>query len=84
MKPEPFYTLRNAFGEFFYNTKAKTSRDLGTYFNNRKCIENFLGMETHKQLWEHRLVRYYLKTYENPKEFMGACDFDTEKELRLN
>ncbi|MBS0431371.1 MAG: sterol desaturase family protein [Proteobacteria bacterium] len=78
------YTAFTAFGEFVYHTNVRTPRWLGWFFQRPEMHRIHHRYAYHRNnygdiVWWDMLFG----TYENPREFVDRCGFDTDKELRL-
>lgn len=78
------YTLFTAVGEFFYHTNVRTPRWVGLIFQRPEMHRIHHQFGRHKNnygdiVWWDMIFG----TYENPKEFKGACGFETEREEAL-
>jgi sterol desaturase/sphingolipid hydroxylase (fatty acid hydroxylase superfamily) len=78
------YTACTALGEFFYHTSIRTPRWVGYVFQRPEMHRIHHQQGRHKNnygdiVWWDMLFG----TYENPKEFHGACGFDGDREQRL-
>lgn len=78
------YTLCTALGEFFYHTNVKTPHWVGYVFQRPEMHRIHHEHNRHKNnygdiTWWDMLFG----TYENPKDWNGACGFDPDKEERL-
>lgn len=79
-----YYTLFTALGEFFYHTNIRTPRWIGWFFQRPEMHRIHHEANRHKNNYgDITWWDMIFGTYENPKEWKGACGFDIDKELQL-